>query len=183
MWRHAPRASPKWPVPQAGHLGLTQEIPWIDVKAIRTYRGQTGGRPREANQTHPVSPPCKVYTFKWHLKDLEASEHKHFQKDWWIFTFPTNFQKYYLKMYRRKVLGKKSLKKIMKKGFNKQCIYINIIMAKCYQAQYNYWNLFTKSRCFTKSFNSYWLRAKLDNKKISLANFVILDSGSMSSLS
>ena len=39
---HAPRASPKWPVPQAGHLGLTQVSPWNDVKAIRMYRGQTG---------------------------------------------------------------------------------------------------------------------------------------------
>ena len=34
--------APKWPTPQAGHLGLTQVSPWNDVKAIRMYRGQTG---------------------------------------------------------------------------------------------------------------------------------------------
>jgi hypothetical protein len=39
-WRHAPRASPKWPVPQARHRGPTWVSPWYDVKAIRTYRWQ-----------------------------------------------------------------------------------------------------------------------------------------------
>ena len=47
--------APKWPVPQAGHLGLTWVSPWNDAKAIRTYRGQTGVDPGEANQTHPLS--------------------------------------------------------------------------------------------------------------------------------
>ena len=40
-WCQAPRASPKWPIPQAGHLVLTQVSPWNDFKAIWTYLGQT----------------------------------------------------------------------------------------------------------------------------------------------
>ena len=52
-WRHAPRVTPKWPVTQAGHLGLTQLSPWNDVKAIRTFRGQTGVDPGKLDErTH-----------------------------------------------------------------------------------------------------------------------------------
>ena len=32
-----------WPTPRAGHWGMTRVSPWNDVKAIWTYRGQTGG--------------------------------------------------------------------------------------------------------------------------------------------
>ena len=48
-WRHAPKARPKWPTPQAGHLGLTRVSPCNDVRAraIRTYRGHTGADPRK----------------------------------------------------------------------------------------------------------------------------------------
>ena len=42
---HAPRASPKWPVPQAGHFVLTRVSPWNDIKSIRTNRGQIGVDP------------------------------------------------------------------------------------------------------------------------------------------
>ena len=41
-WRHAPRAIPKWPVPQAGHLGMSGMNPWNGIKAIWMYRGQIG---------------------------------------------------------------------------------------------------------------------------------------------
>ena len=40
-----PGASPKWHTTQAGHLGLYRVSPWNDVKAVRTYRGQTGVDP------------------------------------------------------------------------------------------------------------------------------------------
>ena len=46
-WHHAPRARPKWPVPQARHLGVTQVSPWYGAKAIWTYRGQTGVDPEK----------------------------------------------------------------------------------------------------------------------------------------
>ena len=44
-WRHAPRASPTWPVPQAGYWGLTRVSAWHDVKAIRMNQGQNGVNP------------------------------------------------------------------------------------------------------------------------------------------
>ena len=59
--RSCTSASPKWPVSQAGHLGLTRVSPWNDVKAFRTMEevppcsnvpGADRGRPGEANWTH-----------------------------------------------------------------------------------------------------------------------------------
>ena len=52
-WHHAPRASPKWPVPQAGHWGLTRLSPWDDAKAIWTYLGQSGVNPGKLIERTP----------------------------------------------------------------------------------------------------------------------------------
>ena len=62
------RASPKWPVPQAGHLGLTRVSPWMVSKLFERTGGWDQGRPREANRM------IILYFFKRVYHKLDLSE-------------------------------------------------------------------------------------------------------------